>query len=86
MTCVRSPTAESPVPEKVSDTALLQCLLAIVKEHEEQPGPPPDEETLHKDVERRLEAPVSRDRLRALRDRIAPKFKLSRGRPRGNAQ
>jgi hypothetical protein len=77
--------APSLPPKQVSEAALRRCLLDIVAEH--LPGSLPlDEETLHAELERRLEAPIARDRVRQVRDEIAPEFKLPPGRPRKSAQ
>jgi hypothetical protein len=80
----RAASPTSPSPKKVSDAALRRCLSGIVSDHkEDQPdSPPPDEETLHSELERRLEAPLERDRVRRVRNEVAPEFKLPRGRPR----
>jgi hypothetical protein len=78
--------AASPAPSrKVSEADVRDALLAIVAEH--PPGsPPPDEEALHTELERRLDAEVQRDRVRQARDDYAPQFKRPVGRPRKGAQ
>jgi hypothetical protein len=68
---------------KVSEAELRNCILAL---EGERPNDPPDEEELWTEVERRLDATVSRDRIRQARDEIAPEWKLPPGRPRKNAQ
>jgi hypothetical protein len=75
-------------PKKVSEAALRNCLLAIVAEHAKLPpnSLPPDEETLHADLERRLGAQLERDRVRRVRNEHAPQFKRRVGRPRKDAQ
>jgi hypothetical protein len=75
-------------PKKVSEAALRNCLLAIVAEHAKLPpnSLPPDEETLHADLERRLGAQLERDRVRRVRNEHAPQFKRQVGRPRKDAQ
>jgi hypothetical protein len=76
--------AASPAPSKtVSQAALRNCILTIKAE---RPNDPPDEEELWAEVERRLGAAVSRDRIRHARDEVAPEFKLPPGRPRKSAQ
>jgi hypothetical protein len=76
--------AASPAPSRtVSQAALRNCILTIKAE---RPNDPPDEEELWAEVERRLDAPVSRDRIRQARDEVAPEFKLPPGRPRKSAQ
>jgi len=87
---VPSPSVDAPVaslvpPRKVSEADLRKALLAIVKEHPPD-SLPPDEETLHKEVERRLDALLARDRVLAARDEVAPHFKRRVGRPRKNEQ
>jgi hypothetical protein len=78
-----APTA-SPAPHRaVSEAALRDCILTI---RAERPNSPPDEEELWKEVERRVDAAVSRDRIRQARDEVAPEFKLPPGRPRKSAQ
>jgi hypothetical protein len=72
------------VPRKnVSEAGLRNCILAIVAE---RPSNPPDEEELWAEVEKRLGAAVSRDRIRQARDEVAPEWKLAPGRPRKSAQ
>ena len=75
-------------PKKVSTAALRKCLLAIVDEHAKKPPGtlPPDEDTLLKELERRLGAPLERDRVRQVRNQHAPQFKRRVGRPRKDAQ
>jgi hypothetical protein len=91
---VLAPTNVSPAPapslpptssKQVSEAALRRCLLDIVDKHPPD-SLPLDEETLHAELERRLEAPIARDRVRQARDEIAPEFKLPPGRPRKSAQ
>jgi hypothetical protein len=72
-------------PKKVSEADLRDCLLAIVNEHPKD-TPPPDEETLHAAMELRLGTPLGRNRVREIRDDVAPDFKLPRGRPPTGAQ
>jgi hypothetical protein len=82
--------AESPAPDlpappakNVSEAALRECLLAIVRE---RPDDPLDEETLIDALEERLGAPVARDRVRRARKDYAADWVLPRGRPRKSAQ
>jgi hypothetical protein len=82
------PTAASSSPpasprKNVSEAELRECILTIKTE---RPNDPPDEDELWKEVERRLNAMVSRDRLRQVRDDVAPEWKLPIGRPRKSAQ
>jgi hypothetical protein len=80
-----APAAPPALPRKVSEADLRKAVLAIVEEH--PPGSrPPDEESLHEEVERRVGAQLARDRVLAARDKVAPHFKLPVGRPRKNAQ
>jgi hypothetical protein len=80
-----APAASSAPPRKVSEAVVRAAVLAIAEEH--PPGSPPlDEESLHKEVERRLGARLARDRVLAARDEVAPHFRLPVGRPRKNAQ
>ena len=72
-------------PQGVPEAALRNALLDIVDRHPAG-SPPLDEESLHKEVERLLEATVARDRFLAARKEVAPHFKLPVGRPRKNAQ
>jgi hypothetical protein len=80
------PPSEPPAP--ASDAALKRCILAIKKEHTEQGLRPPTERKLHKEVERRLgvelgrEVEVARDRVRQVRDAVAPQFRRPVGKPR----
>jgi hypothetical protein len=74
-----APAQPAPAQKKVSEAALQACLLSIVKEHPAG-TPPPEEAALHEELERRLKAPLARDRVRDARDRVAPNFKLPRGR------
>jgi hypothetical protein len=69
--------------KNVSEAELRNCILTIKTE---RPDDPPDEEELRTEVEKRLEATVSRDRIRQARDNIAPKWKLPPGRPRKSTQ
>jgi hypothetical protein len=84
------PSAEAPAalpvpPKKVSEADVRKAIQSIVKEH--PPGRPPlDEESLVKEVERRVDARLARERVLAARDEVAPHFKLRVGRPRKNAQ
>jgi hypothetical protein len=84
------PIAASPSPpasprKNVSEPDLRDCLLTIVKEH--PPGsPPPSEETLHAELERRFGTPLPRPRVRNALEEHAPQFKLPVGRPRKGAQ
>jgi hypothetical protein len=83
-----SPVAASSSPptsprRNVSEAELRNCILTIKTE---RPNDPPDEEELWMEVERRLNATVSRDRIRNARDEVAPEFKLPPGRPRKSAQ
>jgi hypothetical protein len=87
---VPAPAADAPAaspapPRKVSEADVLKTVRAIVETH--PPGSPPlNEESLHKELENRLGAPVARDRFLAARDAVAPDFKLPVGRPRKSAQ
>jgi hypothetical protein len=74
-----------PPKKNVSAADLRDCLRAIVTEHPSN-SPPLDEETLIAEVERRLDATISRDRIRQARDAVAADFKLPPGRPRKTAQ
>jgi hypothetical protein len=88
-----APSPPSPVaassslptsPRKnVSEAELRNCILTIKAE---RPNDPPDEEELWMEVERRLNATVSRERIRQVRDDVAPEFKLPVGRPRKSTQ
>jgi hypothetical protein len=82
-----APAASSSPPasprKNVSEAELRNCILTIKTE---RPNDPPDEEELWTEVERRLDATVSRDRIRQARDDVAPEFKLPPGRPRKSAQ
>jgi hypothetical protein len=69
--------------KNVSEAKLRKCILKIKTE---RPNRPPDEEELWTDVEQRLKATVSRDRLRQVRDDVAPEWKLPPGRPRKSTQ
>jgi hypothetical protein len=80
---VPAPAASPAPPRRVSEAALRNCILTIKTE---RPNDPPDEEELWTEVERRLDATVSRDRIRQVRDDVAPEFKLPPGRPRKSAQ
>jgi hypothetical protein len=85
---VPPPSAEAPAaspapPRKVSEAELRNCILTIKAE---RPNNPPDEEELWTEVERRLNATISRDRLRQVRDDVALEWKLPPGRPRKSAQ
>jgi hypothetical protein len=72
-------------PKKVSEAALRECLRGIVKDH--PPGRRPlSEKKLHAELERRLEAPVERNRVRNARKVYAPQWVNPRGRPRKSAQ
>src|SRR5262245_11948086 len=76
-----APAASPAAPRKVSEADIRDTLLAIVGEH--PPGRPPlDQESLHKELERRLGAPLSVERVRQVRDDFAPQFKRPVGRPR----
>jgi hypothetical protein len=75
----------TPAHKNVSEADLRKTLLQIVEEHP-QDRPPLDEEKLWTVVEKRLDAPVSRERVLGTRDQVAPHFKLPVGRPRKNAQ
>lgn len=80
------PAPPAPPPDHappVSDAALRDCLLAIVRE---RPDDPLDEETLLEEMETRLGATVARDRVRDARKVHAPHWVLPRGRPRKSAQ
>jgi hypothetical protein len=81
------PTVASASPtsprRNVSEAELRNCILTIKTE---RPNDPPDEEELWTEVERRLDATVSRDRIRNARDEVAPEFRLPPGRPRKSAQ
>jgi hypothetical protein len=82
------PDAPVPAPtlrKPVSDADLRKAVQAIVSEHP-QDRPPLDEDELRTEVERRLDKPVARDRVRDMRDAVAPNFKLPPGRPRKSAQ
>jgi hypothetical protein len=81
-TAASSPASASP-RKNVSEAELRDCILTIKTE---RPNDPPDEEELWPEVERRLNATVSRDRLRQVRDDVAPEWKLPVGRPRKSAQ
>jgi hypothetical protein len=86
------PTPSPPAPmaasssssrKNVSEAELKNCILAIKTE---RPMHPPDEEDLWKEVEKRLDAEVPRDRIRQTRAEVAPDWKLPPGRPRKPAQ
>jgi hypothetical protein len=87
---VPAPSADaseaSPAPPKmVSKAALRDAVRLIVEKH--PPGTmPPDEESLHRQVETQLEVQVSRERVQAARDDVAPHFKRRVGRPRKSEQ
>jgi hypothetical protein len=82
------PVAASSSPpasprKNVSEAELRGCILAIEKE---RPDDPLDEDELWTEVERRLKATVSRDRVRAARKEVAPQWVNPVGRPRKPAQ
>jgi hypothetical protein len=81
---VTSYTPIAPPPKKVSKADLRDCLLAIKKDHEERhPGEqPPDEISLHEAIEDRLDVKIPREYFQSVRDKYAPGFKRSVGRPR----
>jgi hypothetical protein len=83
-----SPASEAASAKKVSEAALRQCLQDIVDDHAKHrpDSPPPDEEALHTELEQRLGATLERDRVRNVRNEVAPDFKLRVGRPRKTAQ
>ena len=79
------PAASPAPPRQVSEADLRRALEAIVENH--PPGsPPPNEESLCDEVERRLGVQVARDRVLAARNEVAPHVKLPVGRPRKSAQ
>jgi hypothetical protein len=80
-----APAASPAPPKKISEADVRDAVLAIVREHP-QGSPPLDEGSLHKEVERRVEMPLARERVLAARNEVAPHFKLPVGRPRKNAQ
>ena len=82
---VTAPAASPAPPRNVSEADVRDAVLAIVNEHP-QGRLPLDEDSLHKKVERRLDAQLSRERLLAARDDVAPHFKRRVGRPRKSEQ
>lgn len=62
----------------VSEAELRQCLLAIVRDH---PNDPLGDDTLHEEVETRLGAPVGRNRVSSARKDHAPQWVNPVGRP-----
>jgi hypothetical protein len=79
---VASPPGAAALPtlpaKKVSEASLRECLLVIVDEH---PDDPLDEDALLAEMERRLGAPVGRNRVRDARKEHAPLWVKPRGRP-----
>jgi hypothetical protein len=74
----------TPPPRNVSEADVRKAVLAVVDEHP-QGSPPLDEDGLRREVERRVGAPVARDRVLAVRNEAAPQFKRPVGRPRRDA-
>jgi hypothetical protein len=79
-----SPTAAPP--RRVSEVELRDAVLAVVNKHPAG-SPPLDEKAFHAKVESELGegAQLSRERVLAARDDVAPHFKLPVGRPRKSA-
>jgi hypothetical protein len=65
-------------PKKVSAAKLRECLLAIVKDH---PNDPLGDDALHEEVETRLGVPVGRNRVCNARKDHAPQWVNPVGRP-----
>jgi len=80
-----APAASPAPPMNISEAELRECLLFVVMGHPPNTTPLSEDELI-KNVEGRLGAPVSRDRIQQVRDEIAPGFKLKPGRPRKSAQ
>jgi len=79
-----APAASPAPPRTVSDKDLRDCILAIVEDHPNDPLEVDSE--LWPEVERRLGQSVARDRVRAVREKVAPQWVNPVGRPRKPAQ